>query len=225
MYGDRLIIGSVHREIAGRILDEILPLLGKRDLVVTSIAGESGSGKTGAAQVLSEMLFERAIPNLILGQDDYFRLPPGDNQFRRYQSLDWVGPGEVRLDLMQEHVNRFRANPSARFTKPLMNHEENRLEWEQAGPDPASALRALVVEGTYVTILEGIDLRVMIASSHDRNRHNRAIRDREPASEFLERVLAIEHRLIREHRSLADLVIDEPATRVAHTNTRKECIS
>ena len=72
-----------------------------------SIAGQSGSGKSETAAALSEALAVHHIASVILQQDDYFVYPPKTNDRTRRADIDWVGPQEVKLDLMDAHVGEF----------------------------------------------------------------------------------------------------------------------
>ena len=67
--------------------------------VTVTVAGESGSGKSEIAHCIAEVLEGEGKRALVLGQDDYFKLPPKSNHNRRLEGIDWVGPGEVRLDI------------------------------------------------------------------------------------------------------------------------------
>ncbi len=41
---------------------------------------------------------------MIIQQDDYFVHPPKTNEQIREKNIGWVGPGEVRLDLLNENI-------------------------------------------------------------------------------------------------------------------------
>jgi uridine kinase len=206
MYGDRLVLSEFHRIQAKRLFNVILDRLNTTDPLSVSIGGESGSGKTGVAQVVSEVLSHKGIPNIILGLDDYFYLPPADTMEKRLEDINVVGPQEVNLDLLANHVKQLKDDPMAMFIKPLMNFEENCLEYEELSPGP---VRVILVEGTYVTTLPHIDLRVFMGSSYEETKHYRKKRSRDPMSEFIEQVLEIEHQIIISQRSYADIVLDE----------------
>jgi uridine kinase len=200
LIGERLLIVSQQRQAAGRIVDAVLA----RDLpLAVSIAGESGSGKSGVAWCLSELLRTRGLDSLVVSQDDYFRLPPEDNHRRRLKDLSWVGPGEVRLDLLDEHIRLLKAGGQT-AAKPLVLYRENRIETEHLGP---LAGGVVIVEGTYVSLVNQVDLRVFIQRDFRASRADRKKRGREPDSEFIDRVLRIEHEEISRHRAMADVII------------------
>jgi len=64
----------------------------------------------------------------------------------------------------------------------------------------------LVVEGTYVAQLEPVDLRVFIDLDYRQTEQWRRLRARDPIDELTDRVLAIEHDLIRPDLKRADVV-------------------
>lgn len=209
MIGDRLVITEYHRRGARRILDTLSgPLRSSDACVAVTVAGESGSGKSEIAQCLAELLGAEGHESFVLAQDDYFRLPPRSNHERRKKGLDWVGTDEVRLDLLDRHVALLKQRTGETFEKPLVDFAANRIGIETARP-PA-ALSVVIAEGTYTTLLVHADLRVFIDRTYRQNRANRLKRARDPDPEFLESVLAIEHEIIAQHRTRADIVLPAP---------------
>ena len=105
MRGDKLVIekehASVARQIAGLLQEPIAESKGK---FVITIAGESGSGKTEIATVLSETLAPSGMKILILQQDDYFVYPPKTNEAMRRKNIGHVGTSEVKLDLLDRNL-------------------------------------------------------------------------------------------------------------------------
>ena len=61
-----------------------------------AITGESGSGKSEMAQVLMEGLVARGNKVLVLGQDDYFKLPPHSNHQHRNKDISRVSRAHLR---------------------------------------------------------------------------------------------------------------------------------
>jgi uridine kinase len=78
--------------------------------VVIAVAGESGSGKSTTATWLGRALSDGGIPTGLIHQDDYFFLrPPRANHEYRLLDLRHLWPHEVNLELLQAHVDAFRA--------------------------------------------------------------------------------------------------------------------
>lgn len=206
MIGDKLVITDYHRAAAARLLDAV----GERhdgEAFAMTVAGESGSGKSEIAHCLAELLKAQGRISVVLGQDDYFRLPPKSNHERRLEDAGWVGTGEVRLDLMDEHLIALKRHPDRPLTKPLVYFDEDRIGEETL---PAVCRDVIIAEGTYTTLLDNADLRVFIDRTYRQTRAARLARGRDPAIDFLESVLEIEHREIATHKTRADVIIDPP---------------
>jgi uridine kinase len=205
--GDVIVVDDNHRRIAATIAATIRTRLDARSgrLLVT-VAGESGSGKSETAAALAEQLTESGIHSVILGQDDYFALPPRTNDARRRQDPEWLGPHvEVRLDLLQANVDTALAGATS-IDKPTIDYPANTVSTETISLDGS---QVVIVEGTYVSLLRHVDLRVFIARTRletleHRMRRNRGNEVRDP---FVEGVLSVEHKIIAGHRHLADFVV------------------
>lgn len=206
MIGDKLVITDYHRAAARRILDHVAGLEPGGSLGIC-VSGESGCGKSETAHCLRDLLEAAGKRCVILGQDDYFHLPPRSNHSRRLERFDWIGPGEVRLDLLDEHVAFLKSGSSGRLTKPLVYFEENRVGEEIMPPGPYDVV---IVEGTYTALLENLDVRAFIDRNYRQTKKARLRRARDPDTEFLEKVLEREHGIISAHRERADVIIDPP---------------
>jgi uridine kinase len=178
----------------------------EEERLVVSVAGESGAGKSEIAEALAGLFNEEGYSTTVLQQDDYFVHPPLSNDRVRREDIGWVGPSEVRLDLMEEHLELFRAR--ACLTKPLVRYLEDRID--QVNVD-LSPFQIAVVEGTYVTLLKNVDVRIFIDRDYHANRAHREKRRRHESEldPFIDQVLAVEHGIIAPHRALADIVIHE----------------
>lgn len=204
MRGDVIIVEEHHRRAAEKIAEALLPGIRARERRTTvTIAGESGSGKSESAKALAEALEARGVRCGVLQQDDYFVLPPKSNDARRREGIEWVGTGEVRLDLLDEHLRAARSGTQT-ITKPLVIYDEDRIEDEQMS---YAGLDVVIAEGTYTTLLEHADHRVFIARNRLETLESRRKRGREAIEPFIERVLEIEHAIISMHKERADIVI------------------
>ena len=141
---------------------------------------------------LADALIRRGFTTLVLQQDDYFVYPPKTNHRTRRQDIGWVGMQEVRLDLLDEHLQQARSGAEA-IVKPLIVYEEDRIVEETVS---LQGIVAVVAEGTYTTVLENIDTRVFIDLTYLETLQSRLERARETQDDFLGRVLEIEHRII-----------------------------
>ena len=185
---------------AKEIVDNLLPRIDNK--FVIAIAGETGSGKTTLALALADAFQEQGITPVIIHQDDYFFLPPKDNEKKRKQDIAWVGTSEVNLELMAKHINAFRAGK--KIVKPSVIYEQNRFVDQEL--DTANA-DVLLVEGTYVLNLPSVDYKIFLAATYNETLQRRIERARDNIDDFLDKVLEIEHRIISKQKDLADLVI------------------
>ncbi len=206
MRGDTIIVEPHHRAAAQAIVPMLLPRIGSGgERHAVTIAGESGSGKSETATALAEALAEHDISAVILQQDDYFVHPPKTNDSVRRRDIAWVGPGEVRLALLDDHLAAFLSGAES-IEKPLVVYEDDRIISETLAFDGA---RVAIAEGTYTTLLENAGTRIFIARTHEHTRAHREKRKRDAAEldPFIDEVLRIEHAIICAHEARADIVI------------------
>jgi len=207
MRGDTIIVEEHHRRAAAEIVPAILPQIRESSgKYAISVAGESGSGKSETATAIADALAEEGIDSVIFQQDDYFVYPPKSNDRTRRDDITWVGPQEVRLDLLDEHLDAFR-DGAASIDKPLVVYETDSVTTEDM---PTADARVAIVEGTYTSLLENVDTRVFIARDYKETRAHREKRKRDAAelAPFIDEVLKIEHAIISEHCARADIVIN-----------------
>jgi uridine kinase len=202
--GDIIIVEEHHRA-AGRVIAERLApqILERGRRTTITVAGESGSGKSETATAIAEELVPHGITAAILQQDDYFIHPPRTNDRTRRANICWVGPTEVQLDLLDEHLAAAKTG-AGELTKPLVIYEEDRVVEETIDISDA---RVVIAEGTYTSLLENVDTRVFIARNRLETMAHRQKRGREQFDPFIEEVLTIEHEIISKHVERADVVI------------------
>jgi uridine kinase len=204
MKGDIIIVEDHHRRAADAIVERIVPgILARERRSTITVAGESGSGKSETGQALADALEARGIHAVVFGQDDYFVLPPKSNDARRRQDISWVGTGEVRLDLLDEHLAAVRDGADS-VSKPLVIYDEDRVTEEAVD---LTGARVAIAEGTYTTLLRNVDMRVFIARDRLETLEARVRRGREQFDPYIENVLEIEHGIISAHRARADVVL------------------
>jgi uridine kinase len=202
--GDVIIVEEHHRQAAERIATRLAPAIAERTRRTTlAVAGESGSGKSEMAQALLDSFEQHDLRTTVLQQDDYFVLPPRQNDAARRRDIGWVGPSEVRLDVLDEHLAAVWAGARS-VTKPLVIYAEDRTVEETLDLDGS---RVVIAEGTYTTLLEHVDDRIFIARNRLETLAARRRRAREAPDPFIEDVLEIEHRIISAHRARASVII------------------
>jgi uridine kinase len=208
MRGDKIIVEPHHRDAAKAILPIILPNLEATEGKYTlAVAGESGSGKSETATAIAELLAAQSVPSVIFQQDDYFVHPPKTNDRVRRRDIGWVGPQEVRLDLLDAHLRDFLQG-AASIEKPLAIYEEDRFTTETAAMAEA---RVAIAEGTYTTLLSHANTKIFIDRDYLDTRAHREKRKRDVSEldPFIDEVLRIEHAIISAHRSRADIIINK----------------
>jgi len=208
MRGDSIVIEDHHRKAAAGIAPIVRQTLDGNDgRIGVTIAGESGSGKSEIAAALAEALAADGINCVIFGQDDYFVYPPKSNDAARRKDIAWVGPQEVKLDLMDQHMRAFLGGADA-IEKPEVVYEDDAIDSEVLD---TSGARVAIAEGTYTTLINAASHRAFIDRDYTQTRKHREKRNRD-ASElnaFIDSVLEIEHGIISSHKAKADIIIND----------------
>lgn len=208
MIGDKLVITDYHRQAAATVFPALIRKIEEVGVpLAVTIAGESGCGKSETAAILAELCKNQGYRTLILQQDDYFILPPQTNHNRRMEDISWVGMQEVRLDKLSKDIEGIKSGQEKTISKPLVIFDENLLTEEEVDIE---GVNVVIAEGTYTTTIENADFKVFIDRNYKQTKKSRLARSRDPATDFLEKVLAIEHEIISRHKDLADVVVPPP---------------
>jgi uridine kinase len=206
MQGDVILIEEHHARAGKRIVEMILPRISASEgKYAITVAGESGSGKSETATAIANELAARGIRSVILQQDDYYVYPPKTNDKTRRRDSNWLGPVEVRLDVLDSNV-RDVLDGKNEIEKPLVIYDEDRITTETMPLDNASVV---IAEGTYTTLLKNADARIFIARDYNDTRAHREKRNRAKSEldDFTTGILVREHEIISSHKALADIVI------------------
>ncbi|PRB03542.1 hypothetical protein CQ046_09205 [Chryseobacterium sp. MYb7] len=205
MIGDVINLEQKHLDTAENIYERIKKTFQVSQKWIVGIGGESGSGKSVTAFALRKILEEKGITGLVIQMDDYFKLPPKSNHENRQKSLNNVGVHEVYLDKIQETIKNFKENESF-ITKPLIHYAENSVSEEILNIED---IQVLIIEGTYVLDIDDFDVSIFIDRTYKDTYENRMKRNRDEQSDFIEKVLEIEHTIIRQFKEKADLLLDK----------------
>ena len=207
MKGDIIVLEEHHKQAARRIVPEIIEKIkSKESRYIITVAGESGSGKSETGKAIADELEKVGIKAVLLGQDDYFVLPPKSNDAKRREDPEWLGPHiEVRLNVLEGNLKDAIAGKSA-FSKPLVDYNTNAVEEETISLD---GVKVVIAEGTYTSLLKNVDTKIFIAHNRLDTLEHRQKRNRgnEVGDPFIENVLKMEHKIIAGHKQLADFVI------------------
>lgn len=204
MKGDKLVIQEGHVKAARHIMKLLLPQIRKtQSKFVITIAGESGSGKSEIAAVLSEFLSEKGIKSTVIQQDDYFVYPPKTNAKMRRKDISHVGLSEVHLAVLDQNLHDIMEGKSE-IDKPLVIFDEDLITKETV---KLEGVKVIIVDGTYTTILKNAHQRIFIDRTYVDTKETRKCRAREEQDEFLEKILQIEHKIISSHKPQADIIV------------------
>lgn len=209
MKGDVLVIEEHHRKAAKDIIANILEdIQSKSERFTITVAGESGSGKSEMGKAIQEELALHQVQAVVLGQDDYFVLPPKSNDAKRREDPEWLGPHmEVKLDILEKNL-RDAVEGKSSIKKPLIDYMKNSIEQEKINLE---GIKAVIAEGTYTSLLKSVDVRIFINRTRLDTLEHRQKRNRgdEVGDPFIEKLLKMEHKIIAGHRNLADFVISK----------------
>ena len=170
---------------------------------VIGIGGESGSGKSVTAFSLQKLFSEMNINSFIFHIDDYFKLPPLSNHQARIEDIEKTGLGEVNFEWLESNILDFK-NGKSSIVKPLVYYKENTIGEEEV---LTSKIQVLIVEGTYVLKSDFIDFGVFMDRDYNETKAHRHERARDELSDFVEKVLAIEHTIIRSLKPRANCIV------------------
>jgi uridine kinase len=195
---------AVIRDCTQKIINKLDLNSNKKTAI--SISGESGCGKTTLSISLKTELEKIGFKVLILHQDDYFKLPPKQNHQARFNNFDHIGLQEVRFDLIDEHINIFKEGIKTTLEIPKMDWI---LDEEKLINAPIQNINIIIIEGTYTALLNKVDKRIFINTNYMQTKQNRVSRNRETVTDFIEKVLAKESEIIKEHKKFADIVLNQ----------------
>jgi uridine kinase len=207
MKGDIIVLEEHHKRAASLIVPHIIEKIKNKPTRYTlTVAGESGSGKSETGQAIAEELTKHGLKAALLGQDDYFVLPPKSNDAKRREDPEWLGPHlEVKLDVLEQNF-KDAIQGKNEITKPLVDYNQNSVEEETISLE---GVKVVIAEGTYTSLLKNVDTKVFIARNRLDTLEHRKKRSRgdEVGDPFIEQILITEHKIIAGHKQLADFVI------------------
>ena len=196
-----------HRQVSELIVSTIIDKVKNKKKVYTiSLAGESGCGKTETGKALVKELKKQGISALLIGQDNYFFLPPEANDAMRKKNPEWLGPHkEVNLKLLDKNLCDAIAGAKI-IGIPQIDYYSNKESIKNINID---GVGVIIAEGTYTSLLKNIDTRIFIDADYKDTLKFRKLRNRgkEVNDPFVEGILETEHKIIAGHKFLADIII------------------
>jgi len=200
MLGDILLITEEHEKAAGQIVDRLRKT--KSGRTVIAVGGESGSGKSELAHVISRRLKNRGEPAKILHIDNYYKVSPQERtEWRTKHGVQSIGLSECNWDLISQNITEFREGKEAVLPCiDLLTDQEDKLitNFEE--------IEHLIVEGLY-SLEADADLRIFIDLTYHETKKAQILRGKEPQNEFRLQVLQREHEVVQSLRPSADLIV------------------
>ena len=202
MLGDILLITEKHEKAAAQIVDRLGRI--ESDKMVIAIGGESGSGKSELAHVISRRLKSKGELAKILHIDNYYKVPPQERTaWRKRHGVESIGLSEYDWDLINQNIAEFRESKEAVLPCiDLLTDQQDRLITDFEG------IKYLIVEGLY-PLKADADLRIFIDLTYHETKKAQILRGKEPQNEFRLQVLQREHEVVQSLRPLADLLVTE----------------
>ncbi len=200
MLGDVLLITEKHEKAAEQIVDRLSRI--ESDKMVMAIGGESGSGKSELAHVISRRLKSKGELAKILHIDNYYRVSPQERtEWRKRHGVESIGLSEYDWDLINRNIAEFRESKEAVLPCiDLLTDQEDRLITNFEG------IKYLIVEGLY-PLKADVDLRIFIDLTYHETKKAQILRGKEPQNEFRLQILQREHEVVQSLRPSADLLV------------------
>lgn len=206
MHGDVLLIQKKHIRVAEDIVKRISGNIieNKINKFVISISGESGSGKSEVAHLISRFLKDKGILAKVLHTDNYYALPSKKRyELRKKSGLASIDYTEYNWKLIEKHVREFKENKiSVLPFLDLLTDQTDKLITD------FKEIRVLIMEGLYSLYYDGsTDLKVFIDVDYTDAKKAQILRKKEKFDEFRLKVLEREHEVVQLLKPKADLII------------------
>lgn len=200
MMGDILLITEEHRKAGKQIVERLSEI--QTEKLVIAIGGESGSGKSELAHVISRRLKDRGELAKILHSDNYYKVSPQQRTaWRNEHGIESIGLAEYDWDLINRNIAEFREGKEAVLPCiDLLTDQEDRLITNFEG------IKHLIVEGLYALEVDA-DLRIFLDLSYHETKKAQVLRGKEPQSEYRLQVLEREHEVVQSLKPLADYLV------------------
>jgi uridine kinase len=199
MLGDVLLISEKHHRAAEQIVAQ---LENAKPRTVLAIGGESGTGKTELAHVVSKLLKKQGRLTKVLHVDNYYLVAPEKRtQWRKEHGVERVGLSEINWDLVNRHLAAFRAGVEAVLPCiDLLTDQEDMLITSFEN------IELLILEGLY-PLNADVDLRILIDLTYHETKKAQIVRGKEPQTAFRLQVLQQEHLAVQSLKPMADLLV------------------
>ncbi len=202
MNGDVLLIQKRHIKAAENIVKRILG--NKLNKFIIVIGGESGSGKSEVAHLISQFLKDKGILAKILHTDNYYTIPPKKRyKWRKKNGLESINYEEYDWDLIKRHIKEFKEGKMSILPfLDLLTNQVDKLITDFKEID------VLILEGLYSLYIDNsVNLKVFIDLAYPDTKRAQILRRKEKFDEFRLKVLEREHEVVQSLKPEADLII------------------
>jgi len=218
--GDPPRIGSQHRKAAQELLpwivDAVRTARDRNERVIVALGGESGSGKTEIAEYLRFLVRRHALRGVTVSGDAFFRRTPSENhraRLRAYEegNLDrYLGPQEVDLKRLDAILAQAVKRSVDEISVPSDCRRLDSKRYEDV-PVDLSGIEMIFIDLTYSLLLKNVTVKVFLESDYhgriQQVRERNLSRDPDQDFNFILKVLESEHRIIRDLKTEAHLVV------------------
>lgn len=218
MHGDVLLIKDKHikaaKAIARRVYGNITE--NRIDKFTIAVSGESGSGKSEVAHLISSFLKDKNILAKLLHTDNYYIVPPeGRYEIRKKSGLESINYTEYDWNLIKKNVKEFKESRiSVLPFLDLLTGQIDKLITDFRG------INVLILEGLYSLYYDdSIDLKIFIDLDYTDTKKAQILRKKEKFDEFRLKVLEKEHEVVQLLKPKADLIITKDFDLIEVDNT------
>lgn len=203
--GDILVIKEEYKKVADKLSDIILEEFPREEKLIIAVGGESGSGKSEIAHVISDNLFKSTyeLKSFILHVDDFFLLPRKErNELRVKTNLESVGISEMDQEELAYIVKKFKEDGGLTLVPiyDILTSIQHKLVINFQN------VPVLIVEGLYANSIEA-DYNIFIDRTYHDTKKNQAERGKEVMDEFRFGVLEGEHQAVSQLKKKANFII------------------
>lgn len=206
MHGDILLIQKKHIKAAGKIVKRVSDciLSNKKKKFVLAISGESGSGKSEIAYLISRFLKNEGILAKVLHTDNYYIVPSKERyELRKKSGFRNINYTEYNWNLIKKHIKEFKEGRVSTLPfSDLLTDQVDKLITD------FKEIKVLIIEGLYSMYGgNGIDLKVFIDINYFDTKKAQILRNKERFDEVRLKVLESEHKVVQLLKPKADLII------------------
>lgn len=205
--GDIRLIKDEIKKVGDQISRIILADFPWDEKIIVAVGGESGSGKSEVAHVISSNLFKSPykIKSFILHFDDFFILPRKERyEYRLKTNCRSVGISEIDQEELEHIMKRFKGDAGVTLVPvyDILTSTKHQLVVN------LDNIPVLLVDGLYANSVQA-DYNIFIDRSYRDTKKFQAERGKEKMDKFRQLVLEKEHKAVSKLRKNANFIINK----------------